>query len=205
MTLQTLPGVGPYTAAAVASIAHGEAVACVDGNIRRVMARQTATENPAPFAVQKWADEVIWTDDAGNWNQALMELGATVCTPKKPDCTHCPIEASCLGTVEPMRYPAPKVRRKKRVDLMCILRLDASGLPHLQPRDVDGILAGMWGPEMAETLEVDSLEYLGELHHVLSHRDLHLKVWKGTAARGVDPSSVPLSSLDVKILKMAGV
>lgn len=204
-TLETLPGVGPYTAAAVASIAHGEAVACVDGNIRRVMARQTANEIPTPFAVQEWADYVIWKEDAGNWNQALMELGATVCTPKSPDCRHCPIESSCSGTAESVRYPAPKVRKKKRVDLMCILRLDASGLPHLQPRSVDGILAGMWGPEMGESLEVSSLEYIGEVHHVLSHRDLHLKVWKGTVAEGVDPASVPLSSLDVKILKMAGV
>lgn len=204
-TLQTLPGIGPYTAAAVASIAHGEAVACVDGNIRRVMARQTANENPSPNLVQEWADQSLWKADAGNWNQALMELGATLCTPKRPDCATCPVQSSCLGMAEPTRYPAPQVRTKKRVDLMCILRVDAHGLPELVQRGSTGILAGMWGPVMGESLDVDSLTYLGEVHHVLSHRDMHIRVWKGKVETGVDPKSVPLSSLDVKILRLGGV
>lgn len=204
-TLQTLPGIGPYTAAAVASIAHGEAVACVDGNIRRVMARQTADENPSPNLVQDWADRSLWKADAGNWNQALMELGATLCTPKRPNCAQCPIQSSCLGMAEPIRYPAPKVRSKKRVDLMCILRLDTNGLPELVQRGSTGILEGMWGPEMGESLDVAALSYLGEVHHVLSHRDMHIRVWKGTVETGVDPKSVPLSSLDMKILRLGGV
>lgn len=204
-TLQTLPGIGPYTAAAVASIAHGEAVACVDGNIRRVMARQTADENPSPNLVQDWADRSLWKADAGNWNQALMELGATLCMPKRPHCAQCPIQSSCLGMAEPIRYPAPKVRSKKRVDLMCILRLDTNGLPELVQRGSTGILEGMWGPEMGESLDVAALSYLGEVHHVLSHRDMHIRVWKGTVETGVDPKSVPLSSLDMKILRLGGV
>jgi len=204
-TLQTLPGIGPYTAAAVASIAHGEAVACVDGNIRRVMARQTADENPSLNLVQDWADRSLWKADAGNWNQALMELGATLCMPKRPNCAQCPIQSSCLGMAEPIRYPAPKVRSKKRVDLMCILRLDTNGLPELVQRGSTGILEGMWGPEMGESLDVAALSYLGEVHHVLSHRDMHIRVWKGTVETGVDPKSVPLSSLDMKILRLGGV
>ena len=76
--LLTLPGVGPYTAAAVASIAHGESVACVDGNIRRVMARQSKHVEPTMKEVEVWANAVLYKDDAGDWNQALMELGATV-------------------------------------------------------------------------------------------------------------------------------
>ena len=202
--LEALPGVGPYTAAAVASIAHGEAVACVDGNVRRVMARQTAETSPSPASVQSWADAALWSPDAGNWNQAVMELGATICTPKSPKCTSCPIASSCEGRQEPARYPAPTLRRKKRLDLMCILRLDARGWPELVQRDATGILAGMWGPVMAESLDVDSLAYLGEVHHVLSHRDMHIRVWKGAVDSGVDPQSVPLSSLDVKILSLGG-
>ena len=204
-TLQTLPGIGPYTAAAVASIAHDEAVACVDGNIRRVMARQTSNENPSPNLVQEWADQSLWKADAGNWNQALMELGATLCTPKRPDCATCPVQSSCQGMSEPTRYPAPQVRAKKRVDLMCILRVDAHGFPELVQRGSTGILVGMWGPVMGESLDVDSLTYLGEVHHVLSHRDMHIRVWKGKVETGVDPKSVPLSSLDVKILRLGGV
>ena len=200
--LEALPGVGPYTAAAVASIAHGEAVACVDGNVRRVMARQTAASSPP--SVQSWAEAVLWAPDAGNWNQAVMELGATICTPKSPKCAACPIALSCKGREEAERFPAPTPRRKKRLDLMCILRVDANGLPELVQRDSTGILAGMWGPEMGESLDVDSLTYLGEVHHVLSHRDMHIRVWKGTVETGVDPKSVPLSSLDVKILRLGG-
>lgn len=203
--LVSLPGVGPYTAAAVASIAHGEAVACVDGNVRRVMARQTATEVPSDSSVQSWADSALWVQDPGNWNQAVMELGATVCTPKSPDCSRCPIQSSCAGREHPLRYPAPKLRRKKRVDLMCVLQLDSQGWPHLEQRGTSGILAGMWGPVIEEHLEVDSLEYLGEIKHVLSHRDLHVRVWRDTISIGVDPRTVPLSSLDLKILTLGGV
>jgi A/G-specific adenine glycosylase len=169
------------------------------------MARQTSNENPSPNLVQEWADQSLWKADAGNWNQALMELGATLCTPKRPDCATCPVQSSCQGMAEPTRYPAPQVRAKKRVDLMCILRVDAHGLPELVQRGSTGILVGMWGPVMGESLDVDSLTYLGEVHHVLSHRDMHIRVWKGKVETGVDPKSVPLSSLDVKILRLGGV
>ncbi|MFB1005420.1 MAG: hypothetical protein QMC59_02940 [Candidatus Poseidoniaceae archaeon] len=202
--LETLPGVGPYTAAAVASIAHGEAVACVDGNVRRVMARQTAQAKPSDRSLQTWADASLWKVDAGNWNQAVMELGATVCTPRKPLCNRCAIRSSCTGIESPEMYPAPKVRPKKRVDLMCILLFDSNGFPHLEQRDTSGILAGMWGPAMAQELDVESLDYLGEVHHVLSHRDLHVRVWIGQIGKGVDPTTVPLSSLDHKVLALAG-
>jgi A/G-specific adenine glycosylase len=202
--LESLPGIGPYTAAAVASIAHGEAVACVDGNVRRVMARQVAQTHPSNPAVQAWADASLWTKDAGNWNQAVMELGATVCTPQRPQCQRCPIQTSCQGMENPTDFPAPKVRKKKRLDLICIVRLDSNGQPHLEQRSTDGILAGMWGAELGEDLAVDSQEFIGEVRHVLSHRDLFVQVFRGVAERGIDPSTVPLSSLDVKILKLAG-
>ena len=199
--LQSLPGIGPYTAAAVASIAHGESIACVDGNVRRVMARQMANATPTTKEVQEWADAVLWTKDAGNWNQAVMELGATVCTPQKPRCGGCPIASSCEGASSPLRFPAPKVRAKKRLDLMCIVLLDPDGRPHLVQRGNDGILASMWGPQMAEQLDVASYEYVGEVHHVLSHRDLHVRIWKGSIEQGMDEGNVPLSSLDQKVLK----
>tara|TARA_B100001778_G_scaffold26498_1_gene19414 strand:- start:129 stop:1103 length:975 start_codon:yes stop_codon:yes gene_type:complete len=201
--LQSLPGIGPYTAAAVASIAHGESIACVDGNVKRVMARQKSIKQPSEKEVQQWADDVLWQPDAGAWNQAVMELGATICTPKSPRCSICPVIESCTGTTTPDQYPAPKVRKKKRMDLMCILRIDANGMPELQQRDDSGILAGMWGPPLAETFDIEGMEYLGEIQHVLSHRDMHIKVWRSECEQGVDPSSVPLSSLDVKLLALA--
>ena len=203
--LESLPGIGPYTAAAVASIAHGESIACVDGNVKRVMARQKSIKQPSEKEVQQWADDVLWQADAGTWNQAVMELGATICTPKSPRCNICPVMESCTGIASPGQYPAPKVRNKKRMELMCIIRIDANGMPELQQRDGTGILAGMWGPPLAETLEVEGMEYLGEIQHVLSHRDMHIRVWRSEGAQGIDPSRVPLSSLDVKLLALAGL
>jgi A/G-specific adenine glycosylase len=167
------------------------------------MARQMANATPTTKQVQAWADAVLWTEDAGNWNQAVMELGATVCTPQKPQCERCPIATSCEGASNPLRYPAPKVRAKKRLDLMCIVLLDTDGRPHLVQRGDDGILASMWGPEMAEHLDVAYYEYVGEVHHVLSHRNLHVRIWKGSIEQGIDEGTVPLSSLDQKVLKRA--
>ena len=100
--LRALPGVGPYTAAAIASIAMGEHVAAVDTNLRRVLGRWYGA--PIEGAVLgDFADEVL-TSPARDWNQALMDLGATVCRPKNPDCAACPVETWCS---EPTVYAAP--------------------------------------------------------------------------------------------------
>ena len=84
---------------------------------------------------------------------------------------------------------------------MCVVLLDSDGRPHLVQRGNAGILASMWGPEMAEQLDVTSYEYVGEVHHVLSHRDLHVRIWKGSIEQGIDEGTVPLSSLDQKVLE----
>lgn len=204
LELLKLPGIGPYTAAAVASIAFGEAVACVDGNIRRVMARQTKSISPLTKEVEHWANNNLFTSDAGNWNQALMELGATICTPKRPKCGTCPVSTSCSGRNEPLAYPLPKKIKRKRLDLMCELRYDSSGLPQLVQRGDEGILAGLWGPPMAEEIDIESLEYIGEVKHTLSHRDIFVQVWLGTCQQGQEPTAVALSSLDQKILALGG-
>ena len=202
--LLILPGVGPYSAAAVASIAYEEAVACVDGNIRRVMARQSKQLEPSLKEVETWANAVLYHDDAGDWNQALMELGATVCTPKRPLCGQCPVASTCAGKSTPLLYPQPKKIKRRRLDLKCTLRFDTNGLPELVQRGNDGILAGMWGPPMDEGIDVTGLEFLGVVEHTLSHRDIFVEVWHGTCHRGTEPSTVALSSLDQKILALGG-
>lgn len=200
--LLQLPGVGPYTAAAVASIAYGESVACVDGNIRRVMARQMKSANPSTKEVEHWAEKNLFKPDAGDWNQAVMELGATVCTPQRPKCDDCPVAPSCSGQHDATSYPEPKRIKRKRLDLMCELRYDSSGLPLLVQRGEDGILAGLWGPKMVEKIDVESLEFIGEVKHVLSHRDIFVQVWFGICQQGIDPATVALSSLDRKVLAL---
>ena len=151
--LLQLPGIGPYTAAAIASIAFKQPVACVDGNIRRVMARQTNQEEPSMKQVQTFADTHLVSESPGDWNQAMMELGALVCRPRNPSCEDCPIANSCKGSLRAHELPRPRKSKKKIVEYTCIVRIDSEGFPELHQRPNTGLFAGLWGPEMASDLE----------------------------------------------------
>lgn len=206
--LLSLPGIGPYTAAAVASIAFGQPVACVDGNIRRVMARQTAQADPAPKQVQAWADSTLHTARPGDWNQALMELGATVCTPKRWTCVGCPIQVSCAGKENPGAFPTPKKQRVTSLNLVAVVEFALDGDPVLHQRPMTGIFAGLWGPvyhgESPSGLK--DLVKCGTVNHQLSHRKIEVQVHlkqHDLATHGTPRSSVALSSLDEKVLNLA--
>ena len=113
--LRELPGFGPYTAAAVASLAFGEQVALVDGNVARVLARVLRLPGDAAQArAAAWrvAAQLLPDARAGEFNEALMELGATVCTPKNPRCVDCPLEAGCGGRALPT-WVASRSRRSR--------------------------------------------------------------------------------------------
>jgi A/G-specific adenine glycosylase len=105
--LEDLPGVGPYTAAAVASFAWDAQVAAVDTNVRRVIERRDGVRR-SPRALARRAEELLPEGRAAAWNQAMMELGATVCRPRRPLCGECPLQAGCAG---PDAVPAPVRRR----------------------------------------------------------------------------------------------
>ncbi len=206
--LLSLPGIGPYTAAAVASIAFGQPVACVDGNIRRVMARQTAQPAPAPTDVQTWADGSLHAERPGDWNQALMELGATVCTPKRVRCEQCPVAPSCAGRSTPERYPLPKRQRIKSVVMTAIVDHDVQGRPLLHQRPSAGLFGGLWGPEYLEGRVQRGEKYLhaGVVKHQLSHRSMTVDVLVGVspvASDGVERAAVATSTLDEKVLALA--
>lgn len=221
--LRALPGIGPYTAAAVASIAFGEPVAAVDGNVRRVLSRFYAWENPTPQQVQEAADTlmaelVYWGGDVntpdgslpGDWNQALMELGATICTPQNPSCGGCPVAPFCQGKNHPERYPAAKVRRQKSLELVALVLQGSSGI-HLELRQ-GRVLGGLWGVPMEEgqgALErllarfgLDSAEPVGTLRHDFTHRKLYIRVYKARWEARENPEHRPLSRLDRKILEL---
>ena len=117
--LLELPGIGPYMAAAVASIAFSRPVACVDGNIRRVMARQTNQEDPSPQQIQSYADEQLLESAPGDWNQAMMELGALVCKPRRPACKECPVVDTCLGRSRADVLPLAKTTKRKNPIQLC--------------------------------------------------------------------------------------
>ena len=206
--LLSLPGIGPYTAAAVASIAFDQPVACVDGNIRRVMARTTAQLEPSASAVQAWANGVLVGERAGDWNQALMELGATVCTPKRVKCEVCPISRGCAGKDEPEAYPLPKRQRVKEVVLTAWVELAQDGTPVLTQRPMNGLFAGLWGPIYLDGLAVPDTDHVhcGTVKHALSHRKMtvHVVLLAGrNQTFGVDVSEVAISTLDEKVLALA--
>ena len=133
--LRRLPGVGEYTAAAVASIAYGRPLAAIDGNVRRVLARLHDEAAPSSSWLRDAAAVLLDQARPGEWNQALMELGATVCTPSRPSCSRCPLSSWCAaraaGTQE--QRPAPG-RRRAGVVRATSPRRDACGDVVL-PRD----------------------------------------------------------------------
>ncbi len=221
--LRALPGIGPYTAAAVASIAFGEPVAAVDGNVRRVLSRWFAWENPGPKQVQQAADTLMAElvnpgsqahppDGSlpGDWNQALMELGAAVCTPKKPRCEACPVASFCRGRQHPERYPAARTRPQKSLELAALVLQGPQGY-HLELRQ-GPVLGGLWGVPMEEgpgALErlltrfgLEKAEPVGTVRHDFTHRKLSIQVYKAPYEAKENPRQRPLSKLDRKILSL---
>lgn len=152
--LLELPGIGPYSAAAVASLAFGERVLAVDGNVKRVAARLFRLPGEVrPAAVQEHLESQLPETQAGAFNEALMELGATVCTPRAPRCGACPVNSHCeafrYGQVA--RFPAPKVRKKvPQVHRFALVCHRATAL-WLRERPTDEMLGGLWGFVLSET------------------------------------------------------
>lgn len=156
-SLRKLPGVGPYTAAAIAAIAYGEPATPVDGNVERVVARLFAVDRPLPAAkseLKRLAATLTPSRRPGDFAQAMMDLGATVCTPKRPSCLMCPLQADCHGFARGLAADLPrkalKPERPARFGVGFVaLREDGHVL--LRRRPLAGLLGGM--------LEVPSTEW----------------------------------------------
>ena len=212
--LLSLPGVGPYTAAAVAAIAFDEATNVVDGNVERVMARLHAVETPLPAAkpeLKALAGALVRVDRPGDWAQALMDLGAVICRPKAPLCDRCPLTAACAGRSSgaPETYPRrdAKPDRPRRHGAAYVLTF--RGEIALAPRPPRGLLGGMlglptsdWGPApltppqaLAAAPAGTGWRSLGAIEHVFTHFGLTLQVWRG-AAQSRDPSFVWLPAAE---------
>lgn len=150
--LQQLPGIGRYTAAAIASIAFDQTVAVLDGNVIRVLSRLIdLPEEISQMRVEQqlWtlAESLLPAERPGDYNQALMDLGRTICTPREPDCRHCPVQSFCqafaqgtqsLRPVKKQKSPLPNVRAAA-----AILR-DAKDRILLVQRPAEGLLGGLW-------------------------------------------------------------
>ncbi len=146
--LRRLPGIGDYTAAAVAAIAFGQRAVVIDANVERVVARLFAVDTPLPAArpaIRVHAERIVPDARAGDFAQGLMDLGSTICTPRKPRCLLCPLRQDCAGfaTGAPERFPfkLPKAERPTRRGTMFWLERDGQVL--LVRRVPEGLLGGM--------------------------------------------------------------
>jgi len=170
--LRKLPGIGEYTSSAIASIAFGEPVAVVDGNVERVLLRIfPEAESPAPHA--KWfrdrAANLLDTQRPGDFNQAMMELGATVCLPQRPLCLHCPVQRFCKTRGE-HQAPPPKKMRNRQI-AYALLRRDRPGatqvLLYQRPLSAS-LMPGMWELPEIEMREDDHDRVELTLRHAIT-------------------------------------
>ncbi|MDH3590464.1 MAG: NUDIX domain-containing protein, partial [Planctomycetota bacterium] len=204
--LRALPGVGTYTANAIASIVYGEPAAVVDGNVERVLSRLHAMTGRDKRRWQELADAWIARDAPGDHNQAVMELGATVCTPRAPLCSTCPVREACAGKREPERYPAPQPRAPLRDERLAVAYIVRDGRVLLSRVAGDGLLAGMW--EMPSSRAGG--EPLAVIRHGVLDRRQHIAVHRGrarTAGRWFSASqlgAIPLTTAARKCLIQVG-
>ncbi|MCC6407408.1 MAG: A/G-specific adenine glycosylase, partial [Planctomycetes bacterium] len=233
--VRELPGVGRYTAGAVLSIAFDAPEPLVDGNVARVFARLFELEAPLgskELERELWslAERLVPARGAGDWNQALMELGATVCTPKKPRCDACPLARRCralaAGVVEAL--PRPKARRASVEVELEVLCVERDGAWLFVRRPSDGRMAGMLelptielavaGRERlhptahAAGVELRASEPLVRVRHTITHHRIRAQAFVGRTARRALPEpyewhassrlgDLPLTGLTKKVLR----
>jgi len=216
--LRELPGIGRYTAAAIASIAFGEAVAVVDGNVERVLQRVSGKQLAGE---EFWAaaEKLLDRERPGDFNQAMMELGATICTPRTPACLTCPVVASCAtrGEMEGVSKAAQQKKREIDYSLAC-----RDGAVYLVQRAQDArLMAGMWElPEVVGDVALSrerqvprfgrndknvgktngdtpskSTEPLFTVRHSITVTDYTVRVSRGAASGGVGGKWVPVERL----------
>lgn len=195
--LLELPGIGPYTAGAILSIAYGKKEIAVDGNMIRIAARITAleeipTKGEGKRAVEEFLREVIPEDRAGDFNQAMMDLGATICLPNgAPLCAKCPVSDLCLSFYQgnPESYPKKEPKKERRIEKHTVFILSLGNKTAFIKRERTGLLAGLWGFPMKEghLSKAEALEYLFhegfpvkslsqgiKAKHIFSHVEWHM-------------------------------
>jgi A/G-specific adenine glycosylase len=194
--LLELPGIGPYTASAIAAICFDEQVAVIDGNVDRVLARYLALPVPvrdAKDAIRASVQAAV-PERSGDFAQAMMDLGATICTPRVANCLLCPLAEGCAGRrADPLAFPVKpaKPERPVRYGHAFIIR-DESGDLYLRTRPTNGLLGGMteiptseWTarPEAPAHPVEGVWSHHGRVVHVFTHFRLELEIWSTTIVR----------------------
>jgi A/G-specific adenine glycosylase len=195
--LRALPGIGDYTSAAVAAIAFNRQAAVVDGNVERVITRLYAIEDALPGAkpaIKAKVATITPKDRPGDFAQAMMDLGATICTPKRPACALCPFNSHCLALKnhDPEHFPVKAAKKAKPVRLgAAFIALDNQGRILLRKREDKGLLGGMTEVPTTEwTSRIDGdhtdasapmaaeWQACGTVTHVFTHFELRLSVFR---------------------------
>lgn len=212
--LLALPGIGPYTAAAIAAIAFDRAETVMDGNIERVLARLLDIHTPLPAAkpeLKRHAAALTPLDRPGDYAQAMMDLGATLCTPKSPSCGLCPLSDCCrarqAGTAAQLPRKVPKRPKPVRRGIVYIAHA-ADGALLLERRPDRGLLGGMLGwpggdwtetPDEAPPFAADWITLPGEVRHTFTHFHLILAVKSAAFPDGaIPPGGILLSHADFR-------
>ena len=198
--LITLPGIGEYTAGAIASIAYDEPVTAIDGNVLRVISRLIASTKDVLLPetkkdIQSKIEKIMPKKNAGNFNEALMELGELVCLPNgEPECQRCPLKQYCKAYKENLTAKIPvrekKIKRKKEEKTVFIL-ISSSGKIAIKKREQNGVLKGMyelpnvinkWQETKVEEVlkekwniqSIQQIEFSGEYKHIFTHIEWHM-------------------------------
>lgn len=197
--IRSLPGIGPYTAAAIGSLAFNLDLAVVDGNVIRVFSRlysypDDVTLTKSKNQIQTWADAILPAGDAGRYNESLMELGALTCTPTSPACEHCPLTAVCAAFADGTQERFPVKRKKKKVPHLVVgaaVTVDPDGQILIAQRRAEDMLGGLWEfpggkKEADETIrecvarelkeELDISVEVGELLTIVKHAYSHFTI-----------------------------
>ena len=194
--LLKLPGIGPYTAGAIASIAFGQSVPAVDGNVLRVFARLFEYSgdiglNESKKEIAKMVVEVMPKEFPGDFNQGIMELGATVCLPNGiPKCNRCPLSAICDAhrKGQELCFPVKGEKKKRTIEYKNVYFIVFQNRFLLSKRKQEGLLAGLWELPNAEAVHDQSvlsslvdwnfntgaIEYLGKAKHIFTHKEWHM-------------------------------
>lgn len=219
--LRALPGIGRNTAHAIAAFAYRQPVAILEANVKRIVARIFAWEKPSENELWAGAEALLHTEEPFHYNQAMMDLGSLVCTPKNPNCARCPANEICQGKHAPERYPAPKAKKATPTRQYHILVLqDAVGRLHLEQRG-DALLGGLYGfPQVplttdlrypAREMQIEHWESLGDVVHAYSHFRLEGAVRLGRLPKSMqgkgwylpqEIAALPLSGVDHKVLAL---
>ena len=222
--LRTLPGIGEYTSSAIASIAFGEPVAVVDGNVERVLLRVFPEDQKpaAPAAQTRWfrerAANLLDLQRPGDFNQSMMELGATTCLPQRPLCLQCPVQPFCATRGE-HQAPPPKKMRSRQI-AHALLRRSRAGETHvlLEQRPLSAsLMPGMWELPEVELRENDEALVEITLRHAITVTNYRVHVLRFTEAeagsrcpprgyprkwiKGADLGQLPLTGLARKVLR----